>query len=76
MTTATLNTHGPTPERTLFLAFELSEKTWKLGFTTGHGQPPRERSIAAEYRNFKRHFRPNPPAPITIPQPFAYPLPV
>src|SRR4029434_2517031 len=25
----------------------LSEKTWKLGFTTGHGQKPRERSIAA-----------------------------
>jgi transposase len=25
----------------------LREKTWKLGFTTGHGQKPRERSIAA-----------------------------
>ena len=37
----------PTPERVLFVAFELSEKTWKLGFTTGHGQKPRERSIAA-----------------------------
>ena len=23
-------------EATLFVAFELSEKTWKLGFTTGH----------------------------------------
>ena len=39
--------HHPTPERVLFVAFELSEKTWKLGFTTGHGQKPRERSIAA-----------------------------
>src|SRR5215468_6856528 len=32
---------------TLFVAFELSEKTWKLGFTTGHGQKPRERTITA-----------------------------
>ena len=32
---------------TLFVAFELSEKTWKLGFTTGHGQKPRERSVTA-----------------------------
>ena len=29
------------------MAFELSEKTWKLGFTTGHGQNPRERTMAA-----------------------------
>ena len=36
-----------TPERILFLAFELSEKTWKLGFTTGHGHKPREHSVAA-----------------------------
>jgi transposase len=34
-------------EGTLFVAFELSAKTWKLGFTTGHGQKPRERSIPA-----------------------------
>ena len=27
-----------------------SEKTWKLGFTTGHGQKPRERSIAARHQ--------------------------
>jgi transposase len=31
----------------LFLAFELSEKSWKLGCTLGHGQKPRERTIAA-----------------------------
>ena len=46
-TTATHNAHDTIPERVLFVAFELSEKTWKLGFTTGHGQKPRERSIAA-----------------------------
>jgi len=46
-TTAPHNGHDTTPERVLFVAFELSKKTWKLGFTTGHGQKPRERSIAA-----------------------------
>ena len=46
-TTATHNEHHTTPERVLFMAFALSEKTWKLGFTTGHGQKPRERAVAA-----------------------------
>ena len=46
-TTATHHAHHTTPERVLFVAGELREKTWKLGFTTGHGQQPRERSIAA-----------------------------
>jgi transposase len=46
-TTAPHNGHATTPERVLFVAFELREKTWKLGCTTGHGQKPRERSIAA-----------------------------
>jgi transposase len=31
----------------LYMAFELSEKTWKLGFTTGLGQEPRQRDIPA-----------------------------
>jgi transposase len=31
----------------LLLAFELSERTWKLGFTTGRGQRPRVRQIPA-----------------------------
>lgn len=31
----------------LLLAFELSERTWKLGFTRGRGQRPRLRQIAA-----------------------------
>jgi transposase len=32
---------------TLYLAFELSNKKWKLGFTIGLGQKPRERTIDA-----------------------------
>ncbi len=53
MTTATHSEHYTAmhaPEAVLFLAFELSEKTWKLGFTTGHGQQPRERSIPARHQ--------------------------
>src|SRR5499433_1358413 len=46
-TQATRNTPDTTTEGTLFVAFELSEKTWKLGFTTGHGQKPRERTVTA-----------------------------
>ncbi len=48
MTTAATHTeHDTTREGVLFLAFELSDKTWKLGFTTGHGQKPRERPVTA-----------------------------
>jgi transposase len=47
MTTATHNAPDTTTERVLFVAFALSEKTWQLGFTTGHGQQPRARSLAA-----------------------------
>ena len=48
MTTAAVHHEQEnTPEATLFVAFELSEKTWKLGFTTGHGQKPRERTVTA-----------------------------
>ena len=32
---------------TLFLAFELGVNTWKLGFTTGAAQRPRERQVPA-----------------------------
>src|ERR671915_1641360 len=46
-TPATHNMHDHATEATLFVALELSEKTWKLGFTTGHGQKPRERSMPA-----------------------------
>src|SRR5262249_45251450 len=31
----------------LYLALELSRNTWKLAFTTGAGQKPRLRSLAA-----------------------------
>src|SRR5499427_4421551 len=46
-TTATHHEQSHPTEATLFLAFELSEKTWKLGFTTGPGQKPRERTMTA-----------------------------
>ena len=32
----------------LHLALELGDKSWKLGFTTGLGQPPRQRDIPAK----------------------------
>jgi hypothetical protein len=50
MTTVTHHEHHTTTERVLFLAFELSENTWKLGFTTGHGHKPRERTVAARHQ--------------------------
>ena len=58
MTTATHNEHYTAmyaPEPVLLLAFELSEKTWKLGFTTAHGQQPRERSIPARHQKRLLH---------------------
>jgi transposase len=48
-TAAPYHEHGTTTEATLFVAFELSEKTWKLGFTTGHGKKPRERTVPARH---------------------------
>jgi transposase len=50
MTTATHNEPDTISERVLFMAFELSEKTWKLGFTTGPGHQPRERPVAARHQ--------------------------
>jgi transposase len=52
MTTATHNAHDNTPEAVLFMAFELRENTWKLGFSLGPGHKPRERTMAA--RDLKR----------------------
>lgn len=46
-TPATHNAQDTTSEGTLFVSFELSEKNWKLGFTTGHGHKPRERTVTA-----------------------------
>jgi transposase len=47
MTTATQNAHDNAHEPVLFMACELREKTWKLGFPLGHDQPPRARTMAA-----------------------------
>jgi transposase len=52
------------PQSTLFLAFELGKNTWKLGFTIGVAQQPRERTIPAgaletlqqEIRRAKQRF--------------------
>ena len=49
-TAATHHEQSHTTEATLFVAFELSEKIWKLGFTTGHGQKPRERTVTSGLR--------------------------
>jgi len=46
-TPATRTAYGTTPAETLWMAFELSEKNWKLGFTTGPAQKPRERTVTA-----------------------------
>jgi transposase len=54
-TAAARNEQEHTPEATLFVAFELSEKTWKLGFTTGHGQKPRERTVTARHHEHVRN---------------------
>ena len=35
----------------LYLALELSNRSWKLAFSTGHGQKPRFRNIAARDLN-------------------------
>ena len=53
-----------TLERVLYMAIELDNNRWKLGFTTGFGQRPRERNVAArdtsalerEIRSAKRRF--------------------
>ena len=43
----TIHATARNPQPTLYLAFELSDQDWKLGFTVGLGQPPRQRKIAA-----------------------------
>jgi transposase len=49
-TTATHNGHATTTARVLFVAFARREKTWKLGCTTGHGQKPCARPVAARHQ--------------------------
>jgi transposase len=47
MTTMTRPEESTAPTSCLLLAFELGERTWKLGFTVGVGQRPRMRQIPA-----------------------------
>jgi len=50
MVPKTTRTRNDTPVlRKLYLAFELSESEWKLGFTIGLGQAPRLRAIKARH---------------------------
>jgi transposase len=44
---ATCKDQAMTQQPTLFLAFELGVTTWRLGFTTGAAQRPRERTMPA-----------------------------
>jgi len=63
-TAATRNKEYSVFDPVLYLAFELSEAHWKLGFTIGVGQRPRERNITAcdlvalreEIRRAKKRF--------------------
>ena len=45
--TATCNSQYSVMQQALYLAFELSNHNWKLGFTLGVAQRPRERNINA-----------------------------
>ena len=53
MATATMSRIEPDslPQPPLYLAFELGQNTWKLGFTIGAAQQPRERTIPAGARD-------------------------
>jgi transposase len=50
MTATTRHFETTASAPTLFVSFELGESSWKLGFTTGMGQRPRERTIGARDR--------------------------
>ena len=41
--------NGSTPGGVLHLAFELGWTHWKLAFTIGYGQKPRQRTIGARH---------------------------
>jgi hypothetical protein len=47
MTAATCSQIGSVSERTLFVAFELSAKHWKLAMSSGFGIDPWIRTVAA-----------------------------
>jgi transposase len=50
-TTIAQSTLPSSNQKVLYLAFELSQSQWKLGFTIGIGQPPRIRTIPARDLN-------------------------
>ena len=47
MQTMTRSTESSAAKVTLLVAFELGQQWWKVGFTTGLGQRPRTRRVAA-----------------------------
>jgi transposase len=47
MSKTTYSTHYSTTGAKLYLAFELGNQEWKLGFSVGLGQSPRRRRIDA-----------------------------
>ncbi len=59
-----INKNYQPKEATLYLAFELGDLNWKLGFTVGLGQTPRERNVKVgevmgveeEIQRAKKHF--------------------
>jgi transposase len=63
-TAATCHVEYSAFDPVMYLAFELSNEHWKLGFTTGPGRRPRQRTINArdlaalenEIRRAKKHF--------------------
>ena len=44
---ATRSAGSSAPALILYFSFELGERNWKLGFTTGFGQRPRLRTVEA-----------------------------
>ncbi len=72
MHTAATQSQYTSREQLLHLAFELDEVHWKLGFTTGVGQSPRQRVIKArdltalqqEIRQAKKRFKLPEDAPV------------
>ena len=47
MATMTRDRESTAPPARLLLAFELGQRTWKLGFSAGDGQRPRVQQIPA-----------------------------
>ena len=70
--TAAYASNGSTRSVALHLAFELGWTYWKLAFTTGQGQQPRQRTIRArelaaleqEIVKAKKRFKLDPDAPV------------